>query len=184
MTGPSPQIPDASRGLLPVTGPKPRILILGSFPSVLSLERGEYYGNPKNRFWAVMEEIFHIPAALPYAERCRLLTGEGVALWDVVRDCTRVGSADSRIRNPAPNDIAGFVRAHPTIRFIALNGSTAGRLYHRFAEVGGLLSATFPSTSPANARVPFTEKVRRWESVSTACTGSEKGNGLPHHAES
>ena len=171
MTGSSPLIPDISRGLSPVTGPVPLILILGSFPSVLSLERSEYYGNPKNRFWAVMEELFAIPAALPYPERTLRLTGERIALWDVLRGCTREGSADSRIRNPVPNDIAGFVRAHPTIRLVALNGSTAGRLYHRFAELPGIPSVILPSTSPANAAVTFGEKVNRWEIVRTACVG-------------
>jgi TDG/mug DNA glycosylase family protein len=169
MTGSFPQIPDISRGLSPVTGSKPSLLILGSFPGILSLERKEYYGNPKNRFWAVMEELFAIPAALPYPERTLHLTQERVALWDVVRGCTREGSADSRIRNPVPNDIAGFVRAHPSVRLVALNGSTAGRLYHRFAEVKGIPSVTLPSTSPANAAVPFGEKVRQWEVVRTAC---------------
>lgn len=184
MTGPLPRIPDTSHGLPPVTSPGPIILILGSYPSVLSLEHGEYYGNPKNRFWAVMEELFKIPAAHPYHERCLRLTQKSIALWDVISACTREGSADSRIRNPVPNDIAGFVRDHPTIRLVALNGSTAGRLYHRFAEVRGLPSAILPSTSPANARVPFTEKVRQWEIVMRACIRDEKkGTGLPHHAE-
>lgn len=169
MTGPLPQIPDNSCGLPPVTGPEPFILILGSFPSVLSLTHREYYGNPRNRFWVVMEELFAIPAALPYPERCLRLTQEKVALWDVVATCSRPGSADSRIRNPVPNDIAGFVRAHPSVRCIALNGSAAGRLYHRFAEVPGIPSVTLPSTSPANAAVTFAEKVRKWEIVRTAC---------------
>lgn len=184
MTGPLPRIPAASHGLPPVTGPEPLILILGSYPSVLSLAHGEYYGNKKNRFWAVMEELFGISANLPYPDRSLRLTKKKIALWDVVQTCTREGSADSRIRNPVPNDIAGFVRAHPTIRLVALNGSTAGRMYHRFAQVEGLPSATLPSTSPANARVPFTEKVRQWEIVKRACIPDEKkGNGLPHHAE-
>jgi TDG/mug DNA glycosylase family protein len=173
MTGPLPQTPDISRGLPPVTGPEPLVLILGSFPSVLSLERGEYYGNPKNRFWAVMEELFAIPSALPYPERTLLLTENKVALWDVVRGCTREGSADSRIRHPVPNDIAGFVRAHPAIRLVALNGSTAGNLYHRLAEVPGIASVTLPSTSPANAAVTFKEKVRAW--------GVVAGNGERNH---
>jgi TDG/mug DNA glycosylase family protein len=165
MTGPSPQIPDISRGLPPVTGPEPHVLILGSFPSVLSLAHGEYYGNPRNRFWAVIEDLFSIPAALPYPERTLCLTQEGVALWDVVASCSRAGSADIRIRKPVPNDIAGFIRAHPSIRLIALNGSTAGRLYHRLAEVPGIPSVILPSTSPANARVTFKEKVRAWRVV-------------------
>lgn len=169
MTGPSPQIPDISCGLPPVTGPEPCILILGSFPSVLSLAHGEYYANPKNRFWAVMEELFAISAALPYPVRTLSLTQELVALWDVVRGCTREGSADSRIRHPIPNDITGFVQAHPTIRLIALNGSTAGRLYHQLAEAPGIPSVTLPSTSPANAAIRFAEKVRQWEMVRTAC---------------
>ena len=168
MTGPSPQMPDISHGLPPVTGPEPLVLILGSFPSVLSLAHGEYYGNPRNRFWAVMEELFAIPAALPYPERTLRLTQERLALWDVVASCSRPGSADSRIRHPLPNDIAGFIRAHPSVRLIALNGSTAGRLYHRLTEVPGIPSVTLPSTSPANAAVTFAEKVRRWEKVRTA----------------
>lgn len=156
-------VPPERCGLLPVTGPDPRILILGSFPSVLSLERHEYYGNPKNRFWAVMENVFAVPALLPYAERTRLLTGRGVALWDVVAACDRPGSADSRIRDAVPNDIAGFCRDHPGIRLVALNGSTAGRLYHRFADLPGLPSVILPSTSPAHASMPFAEKVERWQ---------------------
>jgi TDG/mug DNA glycosylase family protein len=169
MTGSSPQMPDCSRGLPSVTGPLPVVLILGSFPSVLSLKRSEYYGNPRNRFWAVMEELFAIPGALPYAERCQRLTQEGVALWDVVLGCSRVGSADSRIRSPVPNDIAGFIRAHPTIRLLALNGTTAAHLYHRYAEVPDIPSVTLPSTSPANAAVTFGEKVRAWDIVRISC---------------
>jgi double-stranded uracil-DNA glycosylase len=167
MTNPSRRTVDMSCGLPPVSGHRPLVLVLGSFPSVLSLVHGEYYGNPKNRFWAVMEELFNIPADLPYSNRTRCLTQEGVALWDVVAACSRPGSADSRIRDPVPNDIAGFLRAHPSLRIVALNGSMAGRLYHRLAEVGGLPSVILPSTSPANARVPFKEKVSAWEVVRT-----------------
>jgi TDG/mug DNA glycosylase family protein len=87
----------------------------------------------------------------------------------VVASCSRPGSADSRIRNPVPNDIAGFIRAHPTVRLIALNGSTAGRLYYRFAEVPGIPPVTLPSTSPANAAVTFAEKVRKWNIIRASC---------------
>jgi double-stranded uracil-DNA glycosylase len=165
MTGPSSTIPDCSRGFPPLSGPEPRILILGSFPSVLSLARTEYYGNPKNRFWAVMEEVFGVPAALPYPERTRCLVREGIALWDVAASCSRPGSADARIRDAVPNDIAGFVFDHPSVQLIALNGRMAGRLYHRLAEVPDVPADTFPSTSPANAAVPFREKVRTWRRI-------------------
>ena len=162
MTGSPLRTLEIISGLDPVTGPLPRILILGSFPSILSLEKTEYYGNPRNRFWAIMEELFAVPAGLPYPGRVARLTQTGIALWDVVRTCERPGSADSRIKNPVPNDIAGFFSAHPTLRLVALNGSTAGRLYHRLAEVPGLPSVILPSTSPAHAAMPSEVKVQRW----------------------
>jgi TDG/mug DNA glycosylase family protein len=165
MSGSLPIRPDDPAGLAPVTGSVPRVLILGSFPSVLSLEKQEYYGNPKNRFWAVMEELFAPPAGLPYPDRTALLAQNGIALWDVVRSCERAGSADSRIRHAVPNDIAGFARAHPTLRLVALNGSTAARFYHRLAEVPGLSTVTLPSTSPAHAAMPFAEKIRAWKII-------------------
>jgi TDG/mug DNA glycosylase family protein len=162
---PAPEQDLPQEGLQPLSGTTPRVLVLGSFPSVLSLAQGEYYANPKNRFWAVMQELFAIPAVLPYPERSLRLIQERIALWDVVRGCTREGSADSRIRHPVPNDIAGFVRAHPSVRLIALNGSMAGRLYHRLAEVPHVPSVSLPSTSPANAAVTFAEKVRVWREI-------------------
>lgn len=169
MTGPLLPVPGASCGFPPLTGPDPLILILGSFPSVRSLLHREYYGNPKNRFWALMEDISGVPASLPYPERARRLTEERIALWDVAGSCTRTGSADSRIRDPVPNDIGGFVRAHPAIRLIALNGSTAGRLYRRSGDVPGIPFVVLPSTSPANARVAFAELVMAWKAVRTTC---------------
>jgi len=158
-------------GLSPVARSAPRVLVLGSFPSVLSLAHSEYYGNPRNQFWRIMDELFSIPADLPYPDRVARLTDRGVALWDVIGACERPGSADSRIRNPVPNDIAGFVRAHPTVRLVALNGSTAGRLYHRVAEVPGEPTVTLPSTSPANAAVTFTDKVKAWRIVASVAAG-------------
>ncbi|HEX3001984.1 MAG TPA: DNA-deoxyinosine glycosylase [Methanoregula sp.] len=152
-------------GLPPLTSPDPRVLILGSFPSILSLEHQEYYGNPKNQFWAIMEQLFPVPSSIPYPERTAHLTTYGIALWDVVAACERPGSADSRIRKPVPNDIAGFIRMHPSIRVVALNGTTAGRLYHRLCEVPGLPSVVLPSTSPAHAAMPFQEKVAAWKNL-------------------
>jgi double-stranded uracil-DNA glycosylase len=149
-------------GLRPVAGRCPRVLILGSFPSALSLAHSEYYGNPRNQFWRIMEAIFAIPAGLPYPDRIARLTDVGVALWDVIGSCERPGSADSRIRDPVPNDIAGFVRSHKDIRLVALNGSTAARLYYKRAEVPGVPAVTLPSTSPAHAARTFAEKVSAW----------------------
>lgn len=43
----------------PVVNDKSKILILGSFPSVISRQKNFYYANKSNRFWKVMEDLFH-----------------------------------------------------------------------------------------------------------------------------
>jgi TDG/mug DNA glycosylase family protein len=150
-------------GLPPLTGREPEILILGSFPSLMSLGKGEYYGNPKNQFWKITEILFGIDYTLPYTTRIALLVENHVALWDVLASCDRDGSMDSTIRDAVANDIRGFMAIHPTIRCIALNGSTAGRYFKRLNP--GLTGHVLPSTSPAFARMSLTEKARCWARI-------------------
>jgi hypoxanthine-DNA glycosylase len=42
----------------PLVPDNPKILILGTFPSPLSREKGEYYGNPQNKFWKIIFDVF------------------------------------------------------------------------------------------------------------------------------
>ncbi|MDD1660259.1 MAG: DNA-deoxyinosine glycosylase [Methanomicrobiales archaeon] len=159
------------RGIPPAAGTHPAVLILGSFPSVQSLVAGEYYANPRNRFWAVMEELLGIDRTLPYRERLRLLGDRGTALWDVIGDCAREGSGDGAIRDPVLNDIPGFLHAHPTLRLVVLNGSAAGRLFRSAwpgALPAGVRYAVLPSTSPANARYRLPELLVRWRVILAA----------------
>ncbi len=58
-------------GFAPVVDHTARLLILGSFPSVLSLESGQYYGNPRNAFWPITAELFGFDAAAPGGPRFR-----------------------------------------------------------------------------------------------------------------
>lgn len=148
--------------LAPVAGPDPRVLILGSFPSRLSLQHAEYYGNKKNQFWKIMEAVAGIDPAAPYPDRIAQLEARHIALWDVLSSCIRPGSADSRITGAVPNDIAGFVAARPSLRLIALNGSTAARFYRRIGTGIAVPSVVLPSTSPAYAAMTRGEKIRRW----------------------
>jgi len=152
-------------GLAPVIGRDPAILILGSYPSCQSLEKCEYYGNPQNQFWKIVEMLLGIDHTLLYTTRCSRLVEHRVALWDVLATCTRDGSADTAIRNPVPNDIGGLLAAHPTIRSIALNGNTAGRYSARMNP--GIPCTILPSTSPAYARMTLDEKAQRWACILT-----------------
>jgi len=156
-------------GLPPVVGDAPRTLILGSYPSVLSLKKGEYYGNPQNHFWRIIENLFSIKRDLPYEERTRQLKEHDIALWDVVRSCLRQGSADDRIRDPVFNDIPLFLETYPAVRLIVLNGQSAGQYFKELSESARLRpdirTVILPSTSPANTRYPVAEKVRLWRII-------------------
>lgn len=48
-------------GFEPVFDERSRVLVLGSFPSVLSRAKAFYYGNPQNRFWRVMAACLGVP---------------------------------------------------------------------------------------------------------------------------
>jgi TDG/mug DNA glycosylase family protein len=152
-------------GLLPVSVGPAYVLILGSFPGRQSLVKQEYYGNEKNHFWKIIETLFGIDRHLPYSTRTVQLAGKGVALWDVISDCRRTGSSDTKIRDPVFNDIAGFLALNPSLQLIALNGSTAGRYYARLNIKTSVLFVVLPSTSPANTKFTLDEKIKRWEII-------------------
>ncbi len=168
-------VPERCNGLDPVMGDSPEVLILGSFPSRQSLLRSEYYGNPRNHFWQIIEALFAIDRHLPYTSRVEQLCLHRVALWDVIHSCRREGSADDRIREPVVSDINGLLALHPSVRLIALNGTAAERCYTRHhlrnpvsLPVPALL---LPSTSPANTRYSFEAKCRCWEVIRAHATG-------------
>src|ERR1700721_838665 len=72
-----------SFGFPPISSPSARVLILGSLPGRLSLERGEYYANPQNAFWRIVAA--RVPDLPPdYAGRVAALIKRRVALWDVL----------------------------------------------------------------------------------------------------
>jgi hypoxanthine-DNA glycosylase len=92
------------------------VLILGSLPGRLSLERGEYYANPQNAFWKIIAaRVGDFPA--DYSGRVRVLIEQRVALWDVLAAATRSGSLDAAIGDDAiPNHFPAFFHTH-TPRF-------------------------------------------------------------------
>jgi hypoxanthine-DNA glycosylase len=161
-----------SCGFPPVSTPGARVLVLGTLPGRLSLERGEYYANPQNTFWKIIAaKISDLPTE--YAGRVAALSQHGIALWDVLAAATRSGSLDADIGEDAiPNHFSAFFHIHPNVRLIAFNGATAAKLYERLVlptlaePQRAIARATLPSTSPAHAGMPFKEKVARWSVLS------------------
>ena len=156
-----------SGGLAPVSGRGPVILILGSYPGEVSLKVSEYYGNRRNHFWRLMENILGIDLSLSYDERIEAIISERIALWDVLSGCKREKSSDGSISSAVPNDISGFLEENPTVKYIALNGKTgAGKWFYRTQKDillrDDITVRIFPSTSPANAVFSFEEKLKEW----------------------
>jgi TDG/mug DNA glycosylase family protein len=149
----------------PVYDAHSRILVLGTFPSVMSRKNCFYYGQPQNRFWQVLSHILEVPCPHTIEEKKALLLTHGVALWDVLASCRIASSADSSIKEPVANDFSQiFKTAH--IRAVFTNGQKAGFLYRRFAlPQTGMPSVCLPSTSPANCRMGFDELVGEWQVI-------------------
>ena len=168
-----------SHGFEPVFDERSRILVLGSFPSVLSRENAFYYGNPQNRFWRVMAACLGEPAPQnegglsddgrpltleeSIAAKKQMLLEHGIALWDVIASCDIKGSSDASIKNVVPAQVERVLEeAH--IGAVICNGGTAGRLYKRYLQWQvGLAAHVLPSTSPANAAWQLERLTARWQ---------------------
>lgn len=151
-------------GLPAVVGTNPRVLILGSFPSEKSLDTGEYYANARNQFWRLLSSLLGFDAELPYPDRIKAVTGAGVALWDVVHSCRRVGSLDANIdrKTLVLNDFSTFLEKYPTIERGFVNGLTAYTLFQQ-ADIG-LPAERLPSSSGA-LTMSFDDKLAAWQVI-------------------
>ena len=144
-------------GFPPIAAPDARVLVLGTMPSIASLAKQQYYGHPQNAFWPIMGRLLGAGPELPYAERQRILCAQGVAVWDVLRECQREGSLDAAIEveSELPNDFPSFLKAHPGIHSIFFNGHKSETAFRRHARPlvaelnRSLHYARLPSTSPA-----------------------------------
>jgi hypoxanthine-DNA glycosylase len=156
------------QGLAPVAGPGTRLLLLGSFPGVASLQAQQYYGHARNQFWPLLSALWQTDLlALPYADRLAAMQARGLGLWDVHASCRRTGSLDSAIRDAVPNDLAGLARRLPALQAIAHNGGESARAM-RVTGALGLPVHRLPSTSPANASWSFDRKLAAWQAVFAA----------------
>ncbi len=160
-------------GFPPIADPNATVLILGSMPSIKSLEAQQYYAHPQNSFWHIITRLLGGNAASDYNDRKMLLTQNGIALWDVLKTCQREGSLDSSIRNGTTvvNDFNTFFNEHPLIKAVFFNGSRAQHEYNKHilptldARCSALTYTRLPSTSPAMASLSRKQKLRAWKTI-------------------
>jgi TDG/mug DNA glycosylase family protein len=160
-------------GFAPLVRADATRLVLGSMPSRLSLDKQQYFGNPRNAFWAICARALEFDARDPYPQRCAALIDARIAVWDVVHACVRKSSLDADIEEDSivTNNFSTLFATCPFLHTIYFNGATAERLFRRhvmpqfpdrFATIAML---RLPSTSPANAAMNFDAKFARWSRV-------------------
>ena len=139
---------DLLHGLPPILPDrKIRVLILGSFPSVRSLEQQEYYAHPQNWFWRVLQHCGIVDdASASYAVRIEQVRTRGIAIWDLYERVRREGSGDDKIREAVPNQIGELLSSRGPFP-ILLNGRRLREFRRAFPELEAELFA-LPSTSP------------------------------------
>jgi len=175
---------DIANSFSPVAGEQSKVLILGTMPGQASLQAAQYYAHPRNAFWPILLSVINrkpVSATqshqLEYRQRIQQACSAGYALWDVLAQCHRPGSLDSKIQRASeiPNPVQTWLSDNPTVTRVCFNGKTAAALFKRHIEKKlsqDLLDRpieffTLPSTSPAMASLNLEQKYQAWHSALT-----------------
>ena len=148
----------------PVVDADTRVLILGSLPGDQSLAAGRYYANPRNRFWHLMGAVIErtdLPE-IDYEQRLAVMLAGGIGLWDAAATATREGSLDSAIRAVKAAALSELVGTLPQLRAAAFNGKASARIARPLLAHTRFALVDLPSSSPANAAMPFEQKRAAW----------------------
>ncbi|WP_303962743.1 DNA-deoxyinosine glycosylase [Succinatimonas hippei] len=138
-------------GLKPFINEGSRILILGSMPSIASLQDGFYYAHPQNRMWKIIAAIAGVDELKTIEERKQAALKLHLAFFDVIESCEREGSLDSNIKAVKPNDINSLLLRYAKIKRVITNGNKAKDLFLTYNHDCKAEIIHLPSTSPANA---------------------------------
>ncbi|HEX2346783.1 MAG TPA: mismatch-specific DNA-glycosylase [Gaiellaceae bacterium] len=160
-----------------VLAPRLAVVFCGINPGRASAAAGAAFANPRNDFWRLLHAGGFTPRVLEPTEQHDLLAF-GIGLTNAARRTTR-GSSDLRAADFAgARERLEILVADVAPSVIAFVGKTAyqgvfrERPEHGLQERGLGDTALFvlPSTSPANAAVPWDERLR-WFSALKALVG-------------
>jgi double-stranded uracil-DNA glycosylase len=155
-----------------VLAPGLEVVFCGINPGRVSAAAAAHFANPRNDFWRLLHDAGFTPRLFRPAEQFELL-GLGYGVTNAAYRTTR-GSGDLRRR-----DFEGSAARLATIadelrpRYVAFVGKEAYRGAFNERPELGLQERTLgetrlfvlPSTSPANAAVPYAERLRWFEQL-------------------
>ena len=155
-----------------VLAPRLAVVFCGINPGRVSAAAGAPFANPRNDFWRLLHAAGFTPRLLAPSESAELLA-HGIGLTNAARRITRGSSdlraadfADARERLEAIADEL----APRVIAFVgkaAYQGPFRERPEHGLQErkLGRTKLFVLPSTSPANAAVPWDERLRSFSAL-------------------
>ena len=155
-----------------VLAPDLRVVFCGINPGLVSAAAGAHFANPRNDFWRLLHDVGFTPRLLSPDEQFEALEF-GIGLTNAALRTTR-GSGDLRRRDfvgSAKRLSALAERLQP--RWLAFVGKEAYRvafgerpdLGEQQRRLGETRLFVLPSTSPANAAVPYTERLRSFREL-------------------
>lgn len=149
----------------PIINKDSKILILGSFPSVKSRELNFFYMHQQNRFWKILSYLFNDDFYNADIDtKIKLCYKHKIALFDVIKSCTIIGSSDSTIENVIPNDINSLIK-NTSIKHIYCNGNKSYSLFLKYNKDISIPVNQMPSTSPANAKMNLDDLISKWQEI-------------------
>jgi TDG/mug DNA glycosylase family protein len=158
-----------------VLAPDLAVIFCGINPGRVSAAAGAHFANPRNDFWRLLHDAGFTPRLLAPAEQFEALE-HGVGLTNAAPRTTK-GSGDLRSADFAGSaDRLERIARELRPRAIAFVGKEAyrGAFGERRPQLGlqrrtlvdtGLFA--LPSTSPANAAVPYDERLRWFRALKT-----------------
>jgi TDG/mug DNA glycosylase family protein len=164
----------APSGVPDVLAPGLRAVFCGINPGRRSAAAGHHFANPRNDFWRLLHDAGLTPRRLAPAEQ-HALPGFGFGLTNAAHRTTG-GSGDLRRADfDGARQRLERIAAELRPRVIAFVGKEAyrGTFGERPAlglqplRLGDTLLFVLPSTSPANAAVPYPERLRWFRALAT-----------------
>jgi TDG/mug DNA glycosylase family protein len=169
---------DAPSAVPDVLAPGLAVVFCGINPGLVSAAAGAHFANPRNDFWRLLHDAGFTPRLVAPEEQWDL-PELGYGLTNAAYRTT-AGSSDLR-----RSDFAGAAQRLERIadelvpRLIAFVGKEAYRgvfgerpdLGLQSRRLGGTRLFVLPSTSPANAAVPYSERLRWFEALHREVSG-------------
>jgi double-stranded uracil-DNA glycosylase len=170
---------DAPSAVPDILAPGLAIVFCGINPGRRSAAAGRHFANPRNDFWRLLADAGLTPRALDPSEQLEL-PHYGLGLTNAARRTTR-GSSDLR-----RSDFAGAAERLEGVACelrpggIAFVGKAAyeGTFGHRCSlglqerRLADSWLFVLPSTSPANAAVPYEERLRSFRALAALSRAS------------